>query len=243
VFCWPVPSSISDEYSDVVDEEYLRHRDSRVFAASACLDTITRYVSTGRLLDVGCATGDFLAVARDRHYVAEGLELSAWSASIARGRGLTIYDQPLVSLAEQMPGAFDVATLWGVIEHFAHPADEMARLASLLKPGGLLALWTGDVDSITSRLLGRRWWYWQGQHIQYFSKRSMQRLVRDVGLEMVGIRLYPFGATHQTISNSLGRYVLGPLIEPILTLPFRLRPAWHLLLPGEMFVLARRRAA
>jgi SAM-dependent methyltransferase len=240
VFCWPIPENISSNYSDVVDEEYLRHKDSRELSARAVLNTIGRYATHGKLLDVGCATGDFLSVARDRGYETAGIELSRWSASIARGRGLTIYDRTLAELARDSPCTWDVITLWGVIEHFPWPAEEMVSLGRLLKPGGLLAIWTGDVNSVTSRLLGRRWWYWQGQHIQYFTHGSLRHLVKSAGFTHVQTELYPFGATRATITNSLRRYAFRGVLEPFVTAAYRLRRIWYLRLPGEMLFLASR---
>jgi SAM-dependent methyltransferase len=173
-------------------------------------------------------------------FEAEGLELSDWSAGIARARGFEVHQEHLESLAQRSPGAYDLITLMGVIEHFASPRAELAHLSRLLAPGGVLAIWTGDVDSIVSRILGRKWWYWQGQHIQYFTHRSLTRLVAEAGLEVVATRLFPFAATMGTITNSLRRYrpheVLTWLVRPF----FALKPVWFLRLPGEMLLLAER---
>src|SRR6266704_338973 len=91
VFCSPVPKNIYKNYEDVVDEEYLRHRITRELTARAVLNVIKKYVPSGKLLDVGCATGDFLSQAKKLGYAAEGLELSRWSSEIAKKRGLKIY--------------------------------------------------------------------------------------------------------------------------------------------------------
>jgi 2-polyprenyl-3-methyl-5-hydroxy-6-metoxy-1,4-benzoquinol methylase len=241
-FCAPIPSDIARHYQDVVDDEYLRHAHSRTISATWLLSALKRYHSPGRLLDVGCATGDFLLAARETGYSAEGIELSNWSSRIARERGLIIHQEYLDAFAPRHRGEYDFVTLWGVIEHFAHPRREIRNIATLLRPGGILALWTGDVDSVTSRLLGRRWWYWQGQHIQYFTHRSLARLVTEGGLEPVSTNLYPFAASMETISNSLRRYrsrdVLLTLLKPL----FHIKPTWRLRIPGEMFFVARKLA-
>ena len=171
---------------------------------------------------------------------AEGLEVSQWSAKIARNRGFQVYGEFLDTFVASHKGQYDIVTLWGVIEHFARPLDELQRIRQLLKPNGILALWTGDVSSITSRALGRKWWYWQGQHIQYFTEDSLSRLARTTGFEPLRIDRYPFAATRETLSNSLRRYpVLRPLLMAALTPLFWLRPVVYLRLPGEMFFVAR----
>ena len=95
VFCSPIPENIGKYYVDVVDDEYLRHEDSRKLAAREVIRALRRVDGAGskRLLDIGCATGDFLDCAREGGYAAEGLEVSEWSANIARNRGFQVYGE------------------------------------------------------------------------------------------------------------------------------------------------------
>lgn len=241
VFSAPIPEDIARHYEDVVDSEYLRHSQSRKLAAEAVLRVIRQYTPSNRLLDIGCATGDFLECAKEQGYFAEGLEVSRWASEIVRERGFKVHREFLETFAKSHPEQYDIVTLWGVIEHFAQPIEEIRHLRRLLKPGGILALWTGDVDSVTSRLLGRKWWYWQGQHIQYFSRKSLKHLVVSNGFEHVTTKRYPFAATYETISNSLRRYpAVRPFLLGLLFPIFAIKPVWYLRLPGEMFFLARR---
>jgi len=240
VFCAPLPSGIVGSYRDVIDDEYLKHAESRRLSADAVLRTVEGYAPGKRLLDVGCATGDFLDVARTRGYAAEGLELSTWSCNIARGRGHTVHQEPLAAFAARETARFDLVSLIGVIEHFSDPRAEMANLAALVRPGGLVVIWTGDSNALLPRALGRRWWYWQGQHIQFFTHRSLSRLVEDAGFHHVATTRYPFAATQATLANSLRRYRLHRLMSAALVPLFALRPVVYLKLSGEMLFIAQR---
>lgn len=239
-FCHPVPADIGVNYKEVVDEEYLKHDVSRKLAARKLLSKLTKYRTSGKLVDIGCATGDFLEEAEKAGFDAEGIEPSAWSSKISTERGFVVHQELLAEFADKHPQEYDVATLWGVIEHFADPAAEVARIQKILKPGGLFLIWTGDVDSITSQLLGRKWWYWQGQHIQYFTKKSLERLLTESGFEVVANKLYPFAASYETLHNSLKRYRSHGLLTKMLKPIFAAKPTWYLYLPGEMFVIARK---
>jgi SAM-dependent methyltransferase len=151
-----------------------------------------------------------------------------------------VHQQPLATFAAQSGARFDVISLIGVIEHFPEPLVELENIAKLLRPGGLVVIWTGDSSSILARALGRRWWYWQGQHIQYFTHKSLSRAARLAGFEHVVTERYPFAATHATLKNSLRRYPLHGVLSAAAKLLFATGPVIYLRLPGEMLFIARR---
>lgn len=240
VFCSPLPKNMYKSYEDVIDKEYLKYHKSLEISACLVLPIIKKYVHSGRMLDVGCATGVFLTVAKEFGYSVEGLELSKWSSEIARKKGIQVYRQRIKSLADKFPARYDVITLWGVIEHFENPIEEMNGLRRLLKPNGILVVWTGDVNSISSKVLGRLWWYWQGQHIQYFTARSLNYLAKISGFKHLITNTYPFVATYELMNNYLGRYYFRPWIMKIIKPFFQIKPIWAIRLPGEMFWIAKK---
>lgn len=241
VFCSPLPKNIYKNYADVVDNEYIRHAYTRGLTAKAIISILKKYAPKGKLLDVGCATGDFLAVTKMFGYVVEGLELSSWSVKIAREKGLRIHKKTLRSLSQLYSEKYDIITLWGVIEHFEHPLHEMHYLNQLIKPGGILAIWTGNVDGVMSKILGRRWWYWQGQHIQYFTSKSLNYLAQINNFSHITTKRYPIASTYEHLENSLSRYMIKPYIMSIIKPLFMIAPVWYLKFPGEMLWLARKK--
>lgn len=240
VFCSPLPKDVYKNYEDVIDNEYLRHAQTRILTSSTVLESLKQYVSKGRLLDIGCATGDFLTEAKKQGYLVEGLELSHWSAEIARKKGLKIFESRIASLEQKLSSRYDIITLWGVIEHFEDPLREMRYINKFLKPGGIIAVWTGDVDGIMSRILRRRWWYWQGQHIQYFSHESLNHIGLRSGFREITTARYPLATNYEQIDNSLSRYIFKPHIDWLVKLMFAVKPIWTLRLPGEMLWIARK---
>ena len=234
-YCSPVPKDIDGNYADVEDPEYLKNSRQRINTAEKVVPVIRRFKPAGTLLDVGCATGDFLGVA-SRYFAVEGLELSNWAAQIASRGGFTVHRMRLSDL--RTDARYDAVTLWGVIEHFDDPGLEIGEIHRLLRPGGVVCLWTGDVDSMLSRLLGRRWWYVQGQHIQLFSRRSIDKLFVDRGFARRAMLTYPYVMTLRSLAKSLGRYrILGAAARALLDnatvgewkVTFRL--------PGEMLAI------
>src|SRR2546426_5645717 len=118
-----------------------------------------RYGRKGRLLDVGCALGDFLLEAKAAGWDVAGVEISTFAAQRARARGLRVTAGRLEEL--DLPAAsFDVITLYEALEHLTDPVATLAAVHRLLVPGGLLHLVTPNVGGVQARLLGRHWYHY-----------------------------------------------------------------------------------
>ncbi len=237
VWASPRPGNIYAHYTSVADPGYLANAALRRATARRVLDTLRRHAPSGRLLDIGCGTGDFLDEARG-HYEVEGLELAVWAAEIARAKGLRVHERLVAEMPADGPG-YQVATLWGVIEHFEHPLEEMRRINRLLAPDGLVALWTGDVDSVESRLLRDRWWYVMGQHMHLFSRASLAKLMKLAGFAPLHRGVYPYVISFDYLGTRL-QPVLGPLAKSIFHRPSLRERTISLYLPGEIFDVWRK---
>ncbi|MCI0343464.1 MAG: class I SAM-dependent methyltransferase [Planctomycetales bacterium] len=151
------------------------------------LRDLVRLAPPGRVLSVGEAHGFFLDEARRLGFVGTGIELSDTAARHAReGLGLDVRTGPLED-ASLPPASFDWAVLYDVVEHFADPAAALVRVASALRPGGLCVLTTPDVEAPTARATGASWMGWKspGEHLSYFSRRTLRGLLRRSGLRPI----------------------------------------------------------
>jgi SAM-dependent methyltransferase len=163
---------------------YLAERDVRVGSARGRVQHLSAIVPGGRLLDVGCAAGFFLEAAAEC-YAVTGVEISAYASEYAREtlghRVFTgeIFDAPL------REGEFDVVTLWDVVEHLADPRSVLAEIARVTRPGGLLALTTGNVEGPLARRDLEHWdLMFPPGHLSFFSPRTVERLLNDAGFEI-----------------------------------------------------------
>jgi len=236
-FSNPIPPDIYSNYLDIEDQQYIKNQHSRILIANKVLKLIKRHLKKGRLLDVGCSTGDFLSVAKST-YEAEGLELSEWASQEAIKHGVI----HKMLLSELHGAKYDLITLWGVIEHLENPKIEVQEIYRLLNPNGMVCIWTGDRSSITAKILGLKWWYFMGQHIQYFSKNSLDLLLTENNFIKKAVYTYPYVMSLRQIADSLKRYkFLGHIASLLFDNKYLGSIKFTIKLPGEMFVIYQKK--
>jgi SAM-dependent methyltransferase len=136
----------------------------------------------GRLLDVGCGKGYFVAACRAEGIDAEGCDLSA--SGVKHARDVLKVPAHHGLLADLIPtlGTFDTATFWATIEHVPDPVQTLREIKAVLKSGGRLFLDTGiGADWLDKLLPGRVQWYDPPQHLWVFSADGLRRAVESAG--------------------------------------------------------------
>jgi SAM-dependent methyltransferase len=150
---------------------------------------------SGSLLDVGCATGAFLAAMRRRGWCVQGVEPNPSAATIARCRGLQIHHATLET-AGLAPGQFDVLTMWDVLEHVPEPLATLRAAAQVLKPGATAIIRIPSPLGLDAGLFGR---YWTGldipRHFWLLTWAKLKAMLLRVGFAHVE-RRYDYGPYH-----------------------------------------------
>jgi SAM-dependent methyltransferase len=138
------------------------------------------------LYEIGCAYGFFLEQVAPHVRCAAGIDISDEAVRFAREtRGLAAESGDYLATAI---APVDVIVLWDTIEHLKRPDLVLAKAARDLKPGGFVALTTGDIRSINARLRGRHWrMIHPPTHLHYFSVDTMSRLLARCGFEIAHV--------------------------------------------------------
>jgi SAM-dependent methyltransferase len=201
----------------------------------------------GRLLELGCATGHFLELARRRYPNPLGIDISGFAVSQCRKKGLNALEGDFKEMAIQE--RFDAVCMWDTIEHLAQPREVLEKIASVLRPGGCLFLTTGDLGSWLARVQGVRWrQIHPPEHLFYFTKGSLRAICAQSGMEVVQ---FQYVTVYHHVGNSLKQLQrLGPgrFSGRIAGRLLRWLPRWLLdwTLPVRLFdtvfLVARKRA-
>ncbi|HEX6123279.1 MAG TPA: class I SAM-dependent methyltransferase [Ktedonobacterales bacterium] len=173
----------------------------------------------GRLLDVGCGTGAFLAEAARLGWDVAGVELTAEAAALARElSGFEVRSGDICEGQVFPPHAFEVVTLWGVLEHVPDPQALLLASMELLRPGGVVLFETPNPRGFFrrfSRLLmratgGRFAGPFQqtlgAGHLVWYSPRAVRAAASQLHSEVVDLR-----GTRNSTRFLLTRWAAMPL--------------------------------
>lgn len=138
---------------------------------------------SGRLLDVGCGNGSFMAAMRAMGWDVAGIDPDPEAVRIAReAYGVDAH----IGLLEESvfpPDSFDAVTLKHVLEHSAEPAQLLTACRSVIRPDGVIVVTTPNAESLGHRVFRG---HWRGlevpRHFHVFSPFSLMRLAEQAGL-------------------------------------------------------------
>lgn len=150
----------------------------------------------GRLLDIGTAAGDFLAVMRDRGWEVEGIEPFELAGN---PHELPIHRIDFPRECGLPMEHYDVITAWAVFEHLRDPGLAFSECVRLLRQSGTLILQVPNLRSIYARLALQED---VPRHLYFFDPTTLRRYGEHHGLELIRV-------THTTdLFGGSGRGVL-----------------------------------
>lgn len=151
-----------------------------------------------RILDVGCARGEFLAERIDEKITAEGIEPFREDALIAERAGYKIYLNTVEAALPNLKSEYNLIILGDVLEHLIDPKEILAQLVSKLSQNGRILISVPNVANITIRLsllFGRFRYTDRGildrTHLRFFDSRAFKDLIIFNETEIVYYSITP----------------------------------------------------
>jgi len=155
-----------------------------------------RDLPKGKLLDVGCARGDWMLFPQREGWEVFGIEPG--------GADKNPHGLPIVSSAFPDPGLlgssqYDVVTAWAVIEHLHDPMGAIKRVRALLRPGGRAIFMVPNMNSVASRFAFAED---LPRHLYFFSEKTLRTYGEATGLRLDRVDQCP------QFFNGLGQGIL-----------------------------------
>ncbi len=181
----PIPKTEDLSYY-YESEDYISHTDSNKGLMSSSYQLVKKYSlalklrlvrslkgETGKLLDIGAGTGEFMKLAQENNWEAIGVEPNAKARNIAQNKDVVLFEDIGALEGKQ----FDVVTLWHVLEHLPDLEQTIIKIEALIKPGGVLIVAVPNFRSFDAKHYKKYWAaYDVPRHLWHFSKASMEKL-------------------------------------------------------------------
>ena len=140
---------------------------------------------TGKILDIGCGTGDFLLYCKEKSWKIYGIEPDKGARRIAEA----LLQQEIFSANETNQwddSTFDIITMWHVLEHVSDLNMQFIELQRLIKKGGKLVLALPNFQSYDSVYYNEHWAAWDvPRHLYHFNKQMISRTASKYGFELL----------------------------------------------------------
>ncbi len=168
--------------------KYARHR---IFKRNKIAGLLRRFVSSGRILDVGCGAGQNFERKLGPQYEPWGVEISKVLAAkanelFARRGGSCIQSDARSGMSAMPDGFFDAITMLSYLEHEINPRDVCEAAYRCLRQGGHLIVKVPNHGCWNRYLRGAKWCgYRFPDHVNYFTPTSLSRVLKDAGFSIV----------------------------------------------------------
>ena len=141
--------------------------------------------SVKTVLDVGCGSGIFLDQARAADFQTWGLELNGAAAEKAEAKGHRISNCALEEISrEQFDDGLNLVTIFQVLEHVGNPVRLLQKAATLLKPGGCIAVAVPAAEGVL-RLVPWDPHQWPPHHVTRWRLKDFEQLATAAGVNLI----------------------------------------------------------
>lgn len=205
IFTSPRPKEIdigryyqSDEYishssssKGILDKIYFAVRNHSI---KKKFKLITKYISSGSILDIGCGTGEVLQYFKEMGWSTTGVEPNNTARDIAtKKHHLSVFSER--EFNKQNTSSFDIITMWHVLEHVSDLDARIQGIKLLIKENGILVIAVPNIDSKDAEIYGKFWGALDvPRHLYHFNHKTIKMLFQNYGFEIINIVPMKFDA-------------------------------------------------
>jgi 2-polyprenyl-3-methyl-5-hydroxy-6-metoxy-1,4-benzoquinol methylase len=190
---------------DAAQEAIFRLRFRRKAELEGQAFYLPKLADEGRLLDVGCGSGNGLVFMSRLGWRVEGVEVDPQAVAVARSKGLIIHSGALKD--QRFPDSqFDAITMSHVVEHVHDPIALMSECMRILKPNGMLVIITPNANSLGHSFYGANWVALEPpRHLHIFTLPALHKAAGIAGFSRIDVFSSIRGAEWIVLSSQMIR--------------------------------------
>ncbi len=171
------------------------------------LQLISRYYKTGKILDIGCGTGEFLNVCKNAKWDVIGIEPDLDAKKMAiENYGLNVKEESEIKNLESE--SFDIISMWHVLEHVPQLNERIEELKRLIKKNGIILIAVPNCTSLDASIYSEHWAaYDLPRHLYHFSPEDIESVFKNHNLEVFKILPMIFDSFYVSILSE--KYQFG----------------------------------
>jgi 2-polyprenyl-3-methyl-5-hydroxy-6-metoxy-1,4-benzoquinol methylase len=214
----PFPEELGKYYQS---SDYISHSDSKKGIFASVYQMVRKYTlgrkyalinkfqQKGNILDIGCATGQFLNYMATHGWKTTGIEPDEKTRKSAISEySLDVFPEEKLTVLNN--ASFDVITMWHVLEHVSDLNGRMKQIKNLLKPEGTLVIAVPNCEAHDAKIY-RQFWagYDLPRHLYHFTKPDVKLLTENYGFTIVNILPMKFDAFYVSLLSE--KYMSGKI--------------------------------
>ena len=207
------------------------------------LKLVEKYKKKGKLLDVGCAIGTFMNVAKERGWDVKGIDLNRSSVQKCKEAGLDVICSPFEKHSFEK-GSFDAIIMNDFLEHVPDPKEVLKTANGLLKKGGVILIVTPKIDSFMGKISGKKWLHLKpDEHIHFYKAKHLRLILKEQDFEV--LKIFNIGRVRslKIIIDKVKTYgkIFSKILQALIPAKVADKVWINLNLSDEMAVIARRK--
>jgi len=147
-------------------------------------EILREFGNEGKLLDIGCGAGFFIACLERYDWEVKGIDISEWASEFARNKlGLDVFTGSIEDI--QFNGRFDVITMYHILEHLLDPLSTLKRVFEIITDRGVLIIKGPNLASFDRRWHGTNWrGYDLPYHLYHFTPKTYRMILEKANFSV-----------------------------------------------------------